>query len=101
VSHKVRISGKALRDIEQIGERIALESLGSARTLVKELLKSCQSLDKSPDRFAKVRRFSGLRRIVHGNYLIFYDVSANYVDVIHVLHGAMDYERILFPDDDG
>jgi toxin ParE1/3/4 len=101
VTHKVRLSSKALRDLELIGERVALDSQTHARALVKELRKSCQTLDKFPERFAKVRRFSQLRRRVHGNYLIFYDVSDHFVDVIHVFHGAMDYEKILFPEDGG
>ena len=101
MTHKVRISIRAFRDLEQIGERVSLDSPATARKLVNDLLKSCQSLNKLPERFAKVRRFSGLRRRVHGSYLIFYDVSARHVDVIHILHGAMDYERILFPEEGG
>jgi plasmid stabilization system protein ParE len=38
-----------------------------------------------------------VRHCVRGNYLIFYQVEAEAVIVIHVLHGAMDYSRILFP----
>ena len=41
----------------------------------------------------------GVRRRSHGNYLIFYRVHADQVEVLHVLHGARDYERILFPDE--
>jgi toxin ParE1/3/4 len=40
----------------------------------------------------------GVRRRVHGNYLIFYRISADVVEFLHVLHGATDYERVLFPD---
>ena len=40
----------------------------------------------------------GIRRCVHGNYLIFYRVREDAVDIVHVLHGAMDYESMLFPD---
>jgi toxin ParE1/3/4 len=101
VAHKVRISIKALRDLDQIGERIALESPAYARRMVKDLLKSCHSLNRFPERFARVRRFSELRRMVHGSYLIFCDVSPSHVDVIHVLHGATDYEKTLFPEDGG
>jgi plasmid stabilization system protein ParE len=31
-------------------------------------------------------------------YLIFYRVSDEGVEILHVLHGARDYEAILFPD---
>jgi toxin ParE1/3/4 len=39
---------------------------------------------------------SGIRRRVHGNYLIFYKVARDRIVVIRVLHGAMDYEARLF-----
>jgi toxin ParE1/3/4 len=39
---------------------------------------------------------SGIRRRVHGNYLIFYKVARERIVVIRVLHGAMDYEARLF-----
>jgi toxin ParE1/3/4 len=40
----------------------------------------------------------GIRRRPFGNYLIFYRVGANAIEVVHVLHGARDYERLLFPE---
>jgi hypothetical protein len=38
-----------------------------------------------------------VRRRVHGNYLIFYRIGPDAVEVLHVLHRAMDYEQILLP----
>lgn len=38
-----------------------------------------------------------LRRKVFGNYLIFYDVGADAVEILHILHGARDYAQIIFP----
>jgi plasmid stabilization system protein ParE len=51
-------------------------------------------------RFPLVPRYEkrGVRRRVHGSYLIFYRVSDAEVVVVHVLHGAMDFSAILFPD---
>jgi plasmid stabilization system protein ParE len=40
----------------------------------------------------------GIRRHPFGNYLIFYRVGTNAIEVVHVLHGARDYERLLFPE---
>jgi plasmid stabilization system protein ParE len=39
----------------------------------------------------------GVRRRPVGDYLIFYRVAADRVEVVHVLHGARDYEALLFP----
>ncbi|PSJ55675.1 hypothetical protein C7I84_22670 [Mesorhizobium ephedrae] len=36
-----------------------------------------------------------LRRKVHRNYLIFYRGTEDRIEIIHVLHGAMDYETVL------
>lgn len=38
-----------------------------------------------------------LRRRVYGNYLIFYDLRPEAVEILHVLHGARDYAAIVFP----
>jgi len=37
--------------------------------------------------------------VVHGNYLIFYHVDVHQIDVMRILHGAMDYEAILYSND--
>jgi toxin ParE1/3/4 len=38
-----------------------------------------------------------IRQKVHGNYLIFYRVVTDQVQIIHILHGARDDEGLLFP----
>jgi plasmid stabilization system protein ParE len=37
-----------------------------------------------------------IRRRVCGPYLIFYLASNERIDVLRILHGAQDYESILF-----
>jgi hypothetical protein len=39
---------------------------------------------------------AGVRRRPYGNYLIFYRVGIGIIEVVHILHGAQDYETILF-----
>ena len=69
-------------------------------TFIQELRTSFTDLATLPERHSLVPRYEarGVRRRVHGNYLIFYRAEADRVVVIHILNGAMDYERILFPD---
>jgi plasmid stabilization system protein ParE len=38
-----------------------------------------------------------LRRKVYGNYLIFYDIGPDAVEILRILHGARDYAQIVFP----
>jgi plasmid stabilization system protein ParE len=54
-----------------------------------------------PRRFPLVpgHESKGIRRRVFGNYLIFYRIREEIVEIIHILNGARDYEPILFPPD--
>jgi hypothetical protein len=36
-------------------------------------------------------------RTVHGRYLIFYDIVNRTVRILRIIHGARDWERLLFP----
>lgn len=39
-----------------------------------------------------------IRRFVFGNYLAFFRVADHRVEVLRFIHGARDYERLLFPE---
>ncbi|MEH2524525.1 plasmid stabilization system protein ParE [Bradyrhizobium sp. AZCC 2176] len=39
----------------------------------------------------------GIRRRPFGRFLIFYRVNKDAIEVVHILHGARDYEFLLFP----
>jgi|SRR5262245_63055246 plasmid stabilization system protein ParE len=91
----------AQAELEAIGDHIARDSPLRAETFLEELLESCRALGEMPMRFPVVPRLAtlGIRRRVHGNYLILYRVGRRDVEILHVLHGAMDYERLFFPED--
>ena len=93
----VRLANEAEADLEAIGDRIANDDPARAATFVRELRERCIGLARFPKRFPLVPRYEqhGVRHCVYGNYLIFYRVEAEAVLVLHVLHGAMDYSRIL------
>ena len=71
-----------------------------AISFVRELREKCKALADAPRGYPLVPRHehSGTRRRLHGNYLIFYRLGVNLIEVVHVIHGAQDYERILFPE---
>jgi toxin ParE1/3/4 len=94
---KVRLTREAQADLERVGDYIAQDNPKRALTFLAELREACLSLADAPLAFPLVPRYEqfGVRRRVHGNYLIFYVVEADVV-VLHVLHGAMDYESLLF-----
>jgi addiction module RelE/StbE family toxin len=93
----VEISAEAERDLEQIGDCIADDNPRRALTFLHELRAKCLSLAELPSRFPLVPRYEeqGIRKCRHGNYLIFYRIDAEKVVIVHVLHGARDYEEIL------
>jgi plasmid stabilization system protein ParE len=96
---KVVFSNNAERDLEDIGDWIAQDNADRAVSFVVELREACRAVGSRPRAYPFVDRARdpALRRKVHGNYLIFYDVGANAVEILHVLHGARDYAQIIFP----
>lgn len=96
----VVLTAEAECDLEAIGDTIARDSPERAISFIEELRDACLGLATFPERFPLVPRYeaSGLRRRVHGRYLIFYRVEADRVAIIHILNGAQDYEALLFPD---
>jgi toxin ParE1/3/4 len=52
-----------------------------------------------PRRYPLVPRYEkfGIRRTVYQDYLIFYRIHVEVIEIIHVLQGARDYETLLFP----
>ena len=97
---RVELSAQAEDDLERIGDWIARDDPARALAFVDELRSSCLGLADFPERFAPVPRYErqGVRHRVHGNSLIVYRVEAKRVVIIHILHGAMDYAPLLFPE---
>lgn len=91
---RVIIAPRAQSDLEAIGDYIAAENPVRAESFVEELIGRCLTLSEQPERFPLVERLAhaGVRKMVHGNYLIFYTVYPDRVTVARILHGATDYE---------
>jgi len=96
----VVVAAEAESDLEQIATYIADQSVGMALKFVQELREKCDSLADAPRGYPLVPRYEhlGIRRRPFGNYLIFYRVGADAIEVVHILHGARDYEPLLFPE---
>ncbi|HEU5019159.1 MAG TPA: type II toxin-antitoxin system RelE/ParE family toxin [Pseudolabrys sp.] len=95
----VHLSAEAERDLEVIGDYIASDNPARALSFLQELRSKCLGLADVPERFPPVPRYeaTGVRRRGHGDYLIFYRVEAEKVIILHILHGARNYNTILFP----
>lgn len=95
----VEFTTAAEADLEAIGDYIAQDNPVRALSFVRELSRSCMDLADMPQAWPIVPRYEhhGVRRRVHGRYLIFYRVAKDRIVVLHVLNGAMNVEAILFP----
>lgn len=93
----VVLTAEAESDLESIGDYIAQDNPARALTFIRDLRAQCETLADFPNRFPLVPGYEqrGVRRRVFGNYAIFYRTEVSRVIVLHVLHGARDYETIL------
>jgi toxin ParE1/3/4 len=96
----VVLTAEAEADLEQIATYVAEQSPKAAFSLIRELRVRCESLAEAPHAYPLVPRYehAGIRRRPFGRFLIFYRVGKRSIEVIHILHGARDYEPLLFPE---
>jgi plasmid stabilization system protein ParE len=94
---RVVFSKSAEADLEAIGDYIAKDNRTRAVSFVEEIQQRCVNLQQFPRSYPLVPRYEqyGFRRAVHGNYLIFYRIGPDAVEIVRILNGAMDYEAIL------
>jgi toxin ParE1/3/4 len=93
----VVITSAAEGDLQSIGDWIAEDNPTRALTFVQELRRRCESLIDAPRTYSLVPRYEhlGIRRRVYRDYLIFYRIVGDTIEVLHVLHGARNYGSTL------
>ncbi len=96
---RVVFSQQAKDGLREIALFIARDNKARALSFVGELRAKARDIGSMPRAFPLVPRYEhhGIRRRPHGNYLIFYRVEDDRVSIVHILHGARDYEALLFP----
>ncbi len=94
---RVVFTPEAERDLEDIGDYIARDNPARAASFVGELIGRCISLAEYPERFPVFERFAkaGVRRCLHGRYLIFYRPEAGNIQILHIFHSASDYGELF------
>ena len=97
----VVITDEAEADLELIADVIAEDNPARSVTFVQELVARCFSLEDMPRRFPLVPSYehTRMRRLVHGNYLVFYRIDGDTINVLRILSGERDYEKIVFPEE--
>jgi len=80
-------------DLESIGDFIAQDSPRRAISFVRELRAQCVKITRSPQGYRRRSEFQeNLRSCAYGNYVIFFAENRVSVQIVRVLHGAMDIE---------
>lgn len=105
MTRRLVITPAADRDLEDVAAYIGQENARAAERLISAATAAFHALLQTPGLGSRVLgddpRLEGLRR--HrvprfGSYLIFYRVTEEAIEVVRVLHGARDIERILATD---
>ena len=93
----VRITGRALADMEEIYNYIAiqLQTPENAMGQYNRIAEAIEGLNVFPERVKLVEpeRIMGLRQLVIDNYSVFYVIEDMDVIVTRVLYSAMDMSR--------
>ncbi|PZQ96086.1 MAG: plasmid stabilization protein [Cereibacter sphaeroides] len=95
----IEITAAAEADLESIGDYIARDNPQRAVSFVRELYQCSLEIVDMPEAWPVAPRYEhhGIRRRVHGRYLIFYSIGVDRITILHILNSAMDVDEILFP----
>lgn len=91
-----KLAPRANRDLAAIEDYIAADSPAAARRTIIALRSKCRMLSRTP-RIGKRRDelAPDLRSFPMKNYTIFYRLAEKGIEIIRILHGARDIERIF------
>lgn len=101
---KINISPTAQADLQKIKRYIKedLDNPQAANRLVGKIMKAVRKLSQFPSMGSPLRSILNIeteyRFLVCDNYLVFYRYKNEQIYVIHILHGQMDFVKILFQD---
>jgi toxin ParE1/3/4 len=90
-----RLADPAKRDVKEIKDYIAADNREAAKRLVRALTEKFAFLSQNPTLFAPQVAYGGLRKCGLGNYLIFYRSVKGGIQIMRVLHGARDLQKLL------
>jgi toxin ParE1/3/4 len=94
---KAVFSTQARDGLREIALFIARDDPMRALSFVRALRLKAQEIADAPHAFPIVPRFErhGIRRRAWHDYLIFYRIEDDGIAIVHVMHGARDYEALL------
>ena len=97
---RVIIQPRAQTDMDEIWTYIAQRNRQAADRLSDRIVERFEMLGRQPligESFGHIS--PGVRRVVEGNYVSYYEIEADVVFIRRVLHGARDLGRFFGPQD--
>ena len=93
---KVILRQQAKRDLRKIWLKIASENLSAADRFLAKIDGRVLNLAEFPERGAVRNDLSdGLRMLIEGNYLIFYQTKTRSVEILRVVYGSRDLTKLF------
>ena len=98
---RLLVREQAWSDLEELGAFIARDNPAAAAEVVHQLRSSFEVLARMPQLGRVVRKIKTSEQVrmwlspAFRNYLIFYRELADGAEIVRVLHGARDIQRIL------
>jgi len=96
MQRRLKVTATAQRDLLEIWSFIEPDNANAADKLLTTITKQLDKLLRFPElgrqRNELVRH---LRSVAVKNYVIFYQLTDKYVEIVRVLHGARDMKRVL------
>lgn len=98
--HRVIVTRKAERNLEEIGDYIALDNPQKARETLLRLQSHIEGLAEFPERH-RIREDLGRDRriLVVGSYLVVYRIEDDSVYILRVSQGSRDLTQLLRGDE--
>ena len=85
----VQRSRRALRDLDEVWDYIARDNPAMADRLLDKIAAKCEMLERQPMiGEARPDLAANLREVHVGNYVIFYRLLTDGIEVVRVLHAA-------------
>jgi len=91
------LSNEALLELDEIWEYIARDDVGAAGRWIEKILDACELLAKNP-RVGHTHEEIADKSILFwpvGNYLIFYRVLGDHIEIVDVTEGHRDVPSFL------
>lgn len=93
---RLRYAATARADLSEIAEYIAKENPQAAGRVIASIRRTCRSIAERPGIGRNRPDIApGFYSFPVGSYVVFYRVCSETVEVLSVLHGARDIERVF------